>query len=127
MIANAEALLKPLTLKGVTIRNRVMSTSHAPGYGKDGKPQERRQLYHEKKAEGGIGLTIVAVHADAPTAPSPREFETRPYRMRPKVMAAGPVARGDAAGRILVDPEPREAAGEILAFLRSVGVLKPPA
>lgn len=30
MIANADALLKPLTLKGLTIRNRVMSTSHAP-------------------------------------------------------------------------------------------------
>ena len=32
MIANADALLKPLTIKGLTIRNRVMSTSHAPGY-----------------------------------------------------------------------------------------------
>ena len=53
MIPNAEALLKPLHLKRLTIRNRVMSTSHAPGYGKDGKPQERYQLYHAKKAEGG--------------------------------------------------------------------------
>ena len=33
-----DALLQPFTLKGVTFRNRVMSTSHAPGYGKDGKP-----------------------------------------------------------------------------------------
>ena len=46
MIAHADALLKPLTIKGLTIRNRVMSTSHAPGYGRDGKPQERYQLYH---------------------------------------------------------------------------------
>ncbi|MGA0531662.1 FAD-dependent oxidoreductase [Hansschlegelia sp. KR7-227] len=73
MIANADALLKPLTIKGLTIRNRVMSTSHAPGYGKDGKPQERYQLYHEEKARGGIGLTMFggssSVALDSPAAP----------------------------------------------------------
>ncbi|UHD47527.1 FAD-dependent oxidoreductase [Aureimonas altamirensis] len=73
MIANADALLKPLTIKGLTIRNRVMSTSHAPGYGKDGKPQERYQLYHEEKAKGGIGLTMFggssSVAIDSPATP----------------------------------------------------------
>ena len=73
MIANAEALLKPLTIKGLTIRNRVMSTSHAPGYGRDGKPQERYQRYHEEKARGGIGLTMFggssSVAPDSPAAP----------------------------------------------------------
>ncbi|RLQ87896.1 FAD-dependent oxidoreductase [Notoacmeibacter ruber] len=73
MIANAEALLKPLTIKGLTIRNRVMSTSHAPAYGKDGKPQERYQLYHEEKAKGGIGLTMFggssSVALDSPATP----------------------------------------------------------
>ncbi|MBH0237380.1 NADH:flavin oxidoreductase [Methylobrevis albus] len=73
MIANADALLKPLTIRGLTIRNRVMSTSHAPGYGKDGKPQERYQLYHEEKARGGIGLTMFggssSVAVDSPAAP----------------------------------------------------------
>jgi 2,4-dienoyl-CoA reductase-like NADH-dependent reductase (Old Yellow Enzyme family)/thioredoxin reductase len=73
MIANADALLKPLTFKGLTIRNRIMSTSHAPGYGKDGKPQERYQLYHEEKARGGIGLTMFggssSVATDSPAAP----------------------------------------------------------
>lgn len=73
MIANAEALLKPLTIKNLTIRNRVMSTSHAPGYGKDGKPQERYQLYHEEKAKGGIGLTMFggssSVALDSPATP----------------------------------------------------------
>jgi electron transfer flavoprotein beta subunit len=70
---------------------------------------------------------VVAIHSDAPTATRRCEFETRPYRMRPKVMAAGPAAPGGAGGRVLVDPEPREAARAILAFLRSAGVLKPPA
>lgn len=73
MIANADALLKPLTIKGLTIRNRVMSTSHAPGYGRDGKPQERYQLYHAEKAKGGIGLTMFggssSVAPDSPAAP----------------------------------------------------------
>ena len=73
MIANADALLKPLTIKKLTIRNRVMSTSHAPGYGRDGKPQERYQLYHEEKAKGGIGLTMFggssSVALDSPATP----------------------------------------------------------
>ncbi|GLK82156.1 NADH:flavin oxidoreductase [Ancylobacter defluvii] len=73
MIPHAEALLKPLTIKGLTIRNRVMSTSHAPGYGKDGKPQERYQLYHAEKAKGGIGLTMFggssSVALDSPATP----------------------------------------------------------
>ncbi|MFD2236927.1 NADH:flavin oxidoreductase [Aureimonas populi] len=73
MIAHAEALLRPLTIKGLTIRNRVMSTSHAPGYGQDGKPQERYQLYHEEKAKGGIGLTMFggssSVALDSPATP----------------------------------------------------------
>ncbi|MCF3947703.1 NADH:flavin oxidoreductase [Acidiphilium sp. AL] len=73
MIANADALFRPLKIGNVTIRNRVMSTSHAPGYGRDGKPQERYQLYHEEKAKGGIGLTMFggssSVSPDSPAAP----------------------------------------------------------
>ena len=73
MIANFEALLRPLRIKGLAIRNRVMSTSHAPGYAKDGKPQERYQLYHEEKARGGIGLTMFggssSVSLDSPATP----------------------------------------------------------
>jgi 2,4-dienoyl-CoA reductase-like NADH-dependent reductase (Old Yellow Enzyme family) len=73
MIANAEALFKPLKIGKITVRNRVMSTSHAPGYGRDGKPQERYQLYHAEKAKGGIGLTMFggssSVSPDSPAAP----------------------------------------------------------
>ena len=39
-----DALLKPLKLKGFTLRNRILSTSHAPSYGEDGKPIARRLL-----------------------------------------------------------------------------------
>ena len=58
MADDYEALLRPLTIKGLTIRNRVLSTAHAAGYGADGMPKARYQLYHEEKAKGGVGLTI---------------------------------------------------------------------
>ncbi len=67
-----DALLKPLTIKHLTIRNRIMGSSHAPAYGKDGKPQERYQLYHEEKAKGGIGLAMFggssSVSIDSPAS-----------------------------------------------------------
>lgn len=72
MIAHADALLKPLRIKSVTFRNRVMSTSHAPGYGEDGCPKQRYQSYHEK-ARGGIGLTMFggssSLSLDSPAHP----------------------------------------------------------
>ncbi len=65
-----DALLKPLKLRNLTIRNRVLSTAHASGFGQDGNPGERYQLYHEEKAKGGVGLTIFggssAVAIDSP-------------------------------------------------------------
>ena len=57
-MAQYDALLQPFTIKGVTLRNRVMSTSHAPAYCEGGKPTERYRRYHEEKAKGGIGLTM---------------------------------------------------------------------
>ena len=53
-----DALLEPLTIKGLTIRNRILSTGHAPGYAAGGMPAERYQLYHGEKSRGGIGLDI---------------------------------------------------------------------
>ncbi|WP_342643853.1 FAD-dependent oxidoreductase [Rhodoligotrophos ferricapiens] len=57
-MSSEDPLLQPLTIKHVTLKNRVMSTSHAISYGEEGKPKERYQLYHEEKAKGGIGLTM---------------------------------------------------------------------
>jgi 2,4-dienoyl-CoA reductase-like NADH-dependent reductase (Old Yellow Enzyme family) len=53
-----DVLLSPFTVKGVEFRNRIVSTSHAPGYGENGMPGERYQRYHEEKARGGIALTM---------------------------------------------------------------------
>eukprot|EP01062_Namystynia_karyoxenos_P027409 TRINITY_DN21035_c0_g1_i1.p1 TRINITY_DN21035_c0_g1~~TRINITY_DN21035_c0_g1_i1.p1 ORF type:complete len:763 (+),score=226.92 TRINITY_DN21035_c0_g1_i1:85-2289(+) len=54
----ADPLLQPLRIRGVELRNRVLSTSHAPAYCKDGFPQERYVRYHEEKAKGGLGLSM---------------------------------------------------------------------
>lgn len=49
-------LFQPLVIKGLMLKNRVMSTSHAPGYAEGGHPLERYQAYHEEKARGGLAL-----------------------------------------------------------------------
>lgn len=54
-----DVLLTPFSVKGVEFRNRIVSTSHAPGYAENGLPGERYQRYHEEKARGGIALTMI--------------------------------------------------------------------
>ena len=55
-----DPLLQPFRLKHLTLRNRVMSTSHEPFYSEDGMPKDRYRLYHVEKAKGGIALTMTA-------------------------------------------------------------------
>ena len=56
-MANYAALFEPFQIKGLTLRNRFVSTSHAPGYAAHGRITERYIRYHEEKAIGGIGLS----------------------------------------------------------------------
>ena len=56
--AITDPLLQPFQLAHLTLRNRIMSTSHAIGFGEDGMPTGKYQRYHEAKAAGGIGLTM---------------------------------------------------------------------
>ncbi|MDH3531996.1 MAG: NADH:flavin oxidoreductase [Gammaproteobacteria bacterium] len=71
-MASQDPLLQPFQLKNLTLKNRIMSTSHTMLYAVDGAPQEREQLYHEEKAKGGIALTMFggssAVAQDSATA-----------------------------------------------------------
>jgi len=67
-------------------------------------------------------------------------LEERPYRRRPKLVKGAPTggsaaerlkaATGEAgtaaSGRLLVGPDPEDAAREILSHLRQIGVLAPP-
>lgn len=53
-----DPLLQPLTIKKLTLRNRIMSTSHACGLEVGGMPEEAYQRYHEEKARGGLALSM---------------------------------------------------------------------
>src|SRR5215467_7840751 len=53
-----DALLEPFSLKHLTLRNRIVSTSHEPAYSVDGMPTERYIAYHVEKAKGGVGLAM---------------------------------------------------------------------
>ena len=52
------ALFEPLVIGHLRLKNRIMSTSHAPAYAEDGMPKERYRLYHEEKAKGGLALSM---------------------------------------------------------------------
>jgi len=56
--ASADPLLAPLLIKGLRLKNRVMSTSHACRLTEDELPQTAYQRYHEEKAKGGLALTM---------------------------------------------------------------------
>lgn len=57
-LSKYDVLLQPLQIGKLTLRNRVYSTGHVPGYAENGRPTERYYRYQEEKAKGGIGLTI---------------------------------------------------------------------
>ncbi len=59
MTKSNDPLLQPFTLRQLTLRNRIMSTSHACGLeDHDAMPGEVYQRYHEEKAKGGLALTM---------------------------------------------------------------------
>jgi N-methyl-L-proline demethylase len=51
--------MTPFTLKTLTLRNRIVSTSHEPAYSEDGLPKDRYRAYHVEKARGGVALTMI--------------------------------------------------------------------
>lgn len=55
-----DPLLQPLQLKHLTLKNRVMLTSHEPAYPEDGMPKELYRAYHVERAKAGVALTMTA-------------------------------------------------------------------
>ncbi|UWQ99472.1 NADH:flavin oxidoreductase [Rhodobacteraceae bacterium S2214] len=55
-----DPLLQPYQLKHLTLKNRVMTTSHEPAYPEDGMPKGRYRAYHAERAKGGVALTMTA-------------------------------------------------------------------
>nr|WP_300314599.1 NADH:flavin oxidoreductase [Halomonas sp.] len=55
-----DPLLTPFQLKHLTLKNRLMMTSHEPAYPEDGMPKALYRAYHVERAKAGIGLTMTA-------------------------------------------------------------------
>ena len=67
-----DPLLQPFTLRHLTLKNRIITTSHEPAYPENGMPTERYRRYHEERAKGGVAMTMTAgsalVSRDSPPA-----------------------------------------------------------
>jgi 2,4-dienoyl-CoA reductase-like NADH-dependent reductase (Old Yellow Enzyme family) len=61
-------LFSPFSIKGVCIRNRIVSTGHDTDLGRHGLPTEELIAYQRARAKGGVGLIIVQVVAVHETA-----------------------------------------------------------
>ena len=70
---SSDPLLQPYQLKHLTLRNRIMTTSHEPAYPEDGMPKDRYRLYHLERAKAGVALTMTAGSATV-TKDSPPVF-----------------------------------------------------
>src|SRR5258705_10757379 len=61
-----------LRVGGLPLKNRLLPTGHAEAMAEDGKPGPHLRAYHEAKARGGAGLTIVggstSVHPSSPAS-----------------------------------------------------------
>ena len=55
-----DPLLQPYSLRHLTLRNRIITTSHEPAYGDDGLPKDRYRLYHLARAKGGVAMVMTA-------------------------------------------------------------------
>lgn len=55
-----DPLLQPFKIKHLTLRNRLMTTSHEPAYPEDGMPKGRYRAYHVERAKAGLALTMTA-------------------------------------------------------------------
>nr|WP_296140118.1 MULTISPECIES: FAD-dependent oxidoreductase [unclassified Pseudonocardia] len=55
-------LTRPLTVRGMTLRNRVVFSAHVTGFARDGIG-DRLVAYHEARARGGTGLTVLEAAA----------------------------------------------------------------
>ncbi len=57
---SSDPLLSPFQLKHLTLKNRIMTTSHEPAYPEDGMPKQRYAAYHAERAKAGVALAMTA-------------------------------------------------------------------
>ncbi len=71
MSSYKDPLLQSFQLRHLSLRNRIVSTSHAPAYADQGHPRDQYRLYHEEKAKGGVALTMIGGSTNiSPDSPS---------------------------------------------------------
>lgn len=63
-------VLEPIQIAGATVPNRVVRTAHGTGIG-GGTMSDDLIAYHEARARGGVGLTIIEILGVHPTSPAP--------------------------------------------------------
>jgi dimethylglycine catabolism A len=63
-------LFSPVQVGHISLRNRIVSTAHAPALSENGLPGQRERLYFAEKAKGGAGLVMIggstSVHPRSP-------------------------------------------------------------
>ncbi|MCB2115731.1 MAG: NADH:flavin oxidoreductase [Rhodobacteraceae bacterium] len=71
-MTSSDPLLQPYDLRHLTLKNRIMTTSHEPAYPEDGMPTDRYRAYHAERAKGGVAMVMTAgsaiVSKDSPPA-----------------------------------------------------------
>ncbi len=63
-----EHVFSPIEIAGVVIPNRVVRTAHATGIGA-GRMNDDLIAYHEARARGGVGLSVIEIMAVHPSSP----------------------------------------------------------
>ncbi|MDX6593651.1 MAG: hypothetical protein QOJ13_2847 [Gaiellales bacterium] len=75
-------LFAPLTMRGHTLRNRIVFTAHTTSFGEDGVPGDRARAYYEARAAGGAGLIVmepVPVHPSGGVTPQNYRFDDKRF------------------------------------------------
>lgn len=75
-----DPLLQPFALRHLSLRNRIVTTSHEPAYTEDGMPKDRYRLYHEERAKGGVAMVMTAGSASVSRSSPPAFGNVLAYR-----------------------------------------------
>jgi 2,4-dienoyl-CoA reductase-like NADH-dependent reductase (Old Yellow Enzyme family) len=72
-----EAILSPIRLGNIEVPNRVVRASHLTQYTRQGEVTDKFVAYHEARARGGVGLSILeSATVDRAASPAPLDGST---------------------------------------------------
>src|SRR3989442_15250702 len=102
MASELRSLFSPTRVGPLTLKNRIYSSGHAEAMAEGGRPGERLRRYHEGKAGGGWGLTLLggsaSVHSRWPAPP--RQQSANPDHPHTPAYRAIPHARAGHGGLV---------------------------